>query len=307
MKNLRRTVTRPGLIFTAAVAFTFSCLPLAALSQGSNPWRFLPMRVLEIEGGSIAFQSAAIVDTRQRLASPMFQDFPTHYILPVTNDSDFPVWIDIEWRVPSEKPFASSGKVDAKKSGVFFVKIKEVAWDSPIPVAAAVYADQARSRKLGGRDVVLQFRGDEANKKAFLESAAKVNTMSEKMAILSGSKKGWLPLMPGFQEMIGQSKPVAGTAADAELTEDIRLLLWKLQSKSHWDCTHEILGAADLADATNLEKLSDRGKQLVEAGRARGEFAFEEWKIKSCDDISSYLVGTRRSPQGGTDVVATKM
>jgi hypothetical protein len=249
------------------------------------------------------------VDTRQQLGNPLFQDYPTNYILPVTNESDFPVWVEVEWRVPGEQPFPSFGMLEPKEYGVFSVKVKRIAWNTPIPVGAAIYADKDKRKKLGGRDIVLLFREEAKEKEAFLESASKVNSVSEKMAFAHGSKKAWIPVLPGFQEMIDMSKPVPGTAADTKLTEDIRLLLWKSQSRRHWDCTHEILDARrhDPSETTRFENLSAKDQQILEAGRVRGDIAFEEWRIKSCSNVSTYLVLVGKSPQGGTDVVAVKI
>ncbi len=280
----------------------------SVIGADSNPWKFLPTRVLEIEGGTVSFQSAVIVDSRQQITNLLFQDYPTKYILPTTNESNFSIWVEAEWRVPGEKPFASFGKLEPKEYGAFFVKIKEVAWNTAIPVGVASSADEGMKHKLGGRDVVLLFREEGEEKGAFLESAKKINTMSEKNAIAHG-KKAWIPVLPGFQEMIDISKPVLGTAADKKLTEDIRLLLWKDQSRHHWDCTHEVLDARqfDPKETTKFKNLPDKDKQIIEEGRVRGDIAFEEWRIKSCSSIASYLVLMGKSQKGGTDVMAVKI
>ncbi|MFZ2649281.1 MAG: hypothetical protein WA210_04145 [Burkholderiaceae bacterium] len=293
---------------TFLLAFGLYLATFSAIGASSSPWSFLPARALEIEGGAVSFQGAVIVDTRQELRNPLFQDYPTNYILPVTNESDFPVWVEIEWRVPGEQPFPSSGKLEPKEYGVFFVRAKSIQWNTPIPVSVAIYADKDKRMKLGGRDVVLLFREDAKEKEAFLASAGKVNSVPEKMAIAHG-KKAWMPVLPGFQEMIDMSKPVPGTAADTKLAEDIRLALWKSQSRRHWDCGHEILDAQrrDPGEVAKGESLSTRDQQILVAARARGDIAFEEWRIKSCSTISTYLVLLGKSPQGGTDVVAVKI
>lgn len=300
---MNKTKGWPGL---AVLAFSLLSWTGVVLGADSNPWKFLPTRVLEIEGGAVSFQSAVIVDTRQQLSNLLFQDYPTKYILPTTNESSFPIWVEAEWRVPGEKPFASFGKLDPNNYGAFFVKIKEVVWNTPIPVGVSIYADENKKRKLGGRDVVLLFQEEGDEKLAFLESAKKVNTMSEKNAIAHGNKKAWMPLLPGFQEMVDISEPVPGTASDKKLTEDIRLLLWKNQSRHHWDCAHEILGArpSDPTEAAEFKGLSDKDKQLINEGQARGDIAFEEWQIKSCGSVSTYLVLMGKSTQEGTDVMA---
>lgn len=297
-----------GIFGLALVALSSFFWSYAVFGAGSNPWEFLPTRVLEIEGGSVSFQSAVIVDTRQQLTNVLFQDYPTKYILPTTNESDFPIWVEAEWRVPETKPFSSFGKLEPKEYGAFFVKTKEVLWSTPIPIGVTIYANEDKKRKLGGRDVVLLFRGDGEEKSAFLKAAEEINSLSEKTAIAHG-KKARMPVLPGFQEMVDISKPVPGTAADKKLTEDIKLLLWKNQSQRHWDCAHEVLGAR-LYDPKELEKfgnLPDKEKQLIEKGRARGDITFEEWRIKSCNSVASYIVLMGKSQKGGTDVMAVKV
>lgn len=297
------------LLRLATLALSLFSSTGVSVAASPNPWRFLPTRILEVEGGAVVFQSAVIVDTRQRLSNILFQDYPLKYILPATNASEFPVWVEAVWRAPGEKPFSSFGKLSPDEYGTFFISVKEVSWNTPIPVTVTVYADEHKKRKLGGRDVVLLFREDGEEKAAFLESAKTINTVAEKNAIAHGSKKAWIPLLPGFQEMVDMSKPVPGTGADKKLTEDIRLLLWTNQSRRHWDCTHEVLGAQRInpGESAKFENLTGKDKQFVEERRARGDISFEEWRIKSCSSIATYLVLMGKSPKGGTDLMAVKV
>ena len=300
MKN-DRNLLRP-----AAVLLVLSLWTASAFGVDANQWGFLPTRILEIEGGAVAFKSVVVVDTRNQLDNPLFQDYPTKYILPTTNESDFPVWVEAEWRAPGEKPFIAFGKIDPGHNVEIFVKVNQGAWGTPIPVGITIYADEGKSRKLGGRDVVLQFGEEE--KDMFLQSAKQLNSTSEKFAIANG-KKAWIPLLPGFQEMLDVSKPVPGTDADKTLTEDIKLLLWKNQSRHHWDCTHEILGAQqfDPKMTAKFQNMPAKDKQLIEEGQARGDVAFEEWQIKSCGSVSTYLVLMGKSSKEGVNIMAVKI
>ncbi len=294
------------LFAPTALILTLFFLAATAFGEESSPWSFLPARVLEIKGGAIAFQSAVIVDTRRLLENPMFQDYPTKYILPTTNESDFPIWIEVEWRVPGEEPFVSFGELKPNHYGVFYRKIKDIVWNTPISVRATIYADENKTDPLGTRDVVLQFQGGK-DKELFMQTAKEVNRMATKIgAALRGKVE--MPLLPGFQEM-DLSKPVRGTAADKKLTEDIQLLLWKNQSRQYWDCTHEILGAQKFVPGktAKFENLTAKDKNLIEEGLARGDISFEKWQIKSCDNVSTYLLLMGSSPTGGTDLVAIKI
>jgi hypothetical protein len=273
-------------------------------AEETNPWEFLPARVLQIEGGLVAFRGAVIVDTTQ--APSAFAKYPTKYILPVTNETAIPIWIDAEWRVPKQKPFRSSGKLDPGEFGSFYIEVKEVAWNTPNPVQTTIYADANRSRKLGEREVVLQF-GEGPDKDAFVKMAKDVNSMSAKFAGASGNERQ-MPLLGGFQEM-AESGPVAGTSADDTLNHDIRLLLWRNESLHHWDCGHEVLGASafDPQTSKELAALPAEQRQLVETGLTSGELKAEQWQIKSCDTTTSYLVMMGKSPKGGTDVMAVPL
>lgn len=294
------------LFAPTALILTQFFLAATAFGGELSPWSFLPARVLEIKGGAVAFQSAVIVDTRRPLENPMFQDYPTKYILPITNESDFLIWIEVEWRVPGEEPFMSFGKLKPKHYGVFYRKIKDIVWNTPIPVRAAIYADKNKTSPLGERDIVLQFQGGK-EKELFMQTAKEVNSMTTKMGAAHGRNVG-MPLLPGFQEM-NLSKSVPGTAADQKLTENIQLLLWKNQSRQYWDCTHEILGAKKFVPGktAKFKNITIKDKNLIEEGLARGDISFEKWQVRSYDNVSTYLVLMGRSPTGGTDLVAIKI
>lgn len=289
----------------AVIVLTFLWV-IPALGDDENPWEFLPTRLLEIEGGTVAFQSALIVDTRQPLNNPMLQKYPTKYILPTTNEADFPIWVEVEWRIPGTNPFLSSAELQPGEYGLFFRNIKKPMWDTPIPVTTTVYSDGQKMQQIGGREIRLQFEGG-TDKDAFLSFAKTVNKLSARIGRAHG-RKIELPLLPGFQEM-ELSEAVPGTMADPKLMEDIQLLLWKYQSKRHWDCAHAVHSVEpyDPSGKPNFDNLSAEAKHLIEEGRMRGDIAFEEWRIESCDRVSSYLVLMGRSPTGGTDLIAVNL
>lgn len=275
-----------------------------SFAQESDPWGFLPARVLEIEGGLVAFRGAVIVDTSET-PSPLVK-YPTKYILPVTNEAEFPIWVDVEWQVPGQKPFKSAGNLDPGKFGAFFVKTKEVAWNTPIPVQTTIYADAAKTRKVGGREVALFF-GDGPDKDAFLKLSKETNTVLGRMADASRNDRQ-MPLLVGFQEM-AESGAVPGTSVDDTLNHDIRLLLWRHESRHHWDCAHDILGAAafDPQGSTEFAALPEDQRQRVLSDVARGDTKLETWQVKSCDMTTPYLLIMSKSPQGGTDVMAVPL
>lgn len=277
-----------------------------SLGEDGNPWVFLPTRLMEIEGGTVSIQSALIVDTRQTQQNPVLQKYPTKYILPLTNESHSRIWVEVEWHIPKKKAFTHFGKLEPGAYGMFYANIKNPVWDTPVRVNAKVFSDEEKTRQIGGREIVLEFEGDE-DKDQFMEFRKNVNKMSTRTSHAHGGEVQ-MPLLPGFQEM-DLSDAVPGTMADAKLMEDIQLLLWKIQSKDHWDCTHVVQGAKqyDPNDTQNFEDMSEEGKTLIEEGQERGDVRFEEWQIKSCDSISTYLVLMGKSPTGGTDLMAVNL
>jgi len=169
----------------------------SAIGAETNPWIFLPTQALEIKGGRVTFQSALIVDTRRPLNNPMFQDYPTKYILPVTNESRKPIWVEAEWRVPGEDPYISFGKLKPAQFGEFYWKVEDIAWNIPIPVRAMIFGDENKSDLLGSRDIVLQFPEGEG-KELFLQKAKEVNSVVSKMGDAHGSEVE-MPLLAGFE------------------------------------------------------------------------------------------------------------
>lgn len=192
------------ILFLVTIALFFileGCVvaPPKSTTSGeeSNPWKFLPTRVLEIDGGSVAFQSALIVDLRRSLKNPMLQDYPTKYILPITNKSSHPIWVEAEWRVPGKEPFVSFGKLKPKQYGEFYWKVDDIVWNTPIPVKVNIYADKNKSNLLGMNDVVLQFP-EGKDKEQFLLKAKEVNSIASKMGHTHGHKAE-APLLSGFE------------------------------------------------------------------------------------------------------------
>jgi len=290
---------------SASVALFSFLGAVPAPGQAPNPWTFLPTRMLEIDGGAVAFQSAVILDLRQPLANPLLQKHPLRYILVATNESDAILWIEATWRVPGRKLFVSFGELAPGLWGAFHYDIKEVGWSTPIPIGVAIYADKRKSRKLGGRDVVLLF--GEEDRETFMRMAKDVNSRQTRLEVSVGRRGPGMPLLPGFQEM-DLAKPVPGSKADAQLAEDVKLLLWKNQSRRHWDCAHEVLGARehDPAATTALDRLPTDTRRRIEEDRSRGDVTFEEWQVKSCDSVTNYVVAMMKSSGEGTDVIVVE-
>jgi len=274
---MRRAVA-PLLILLATIS---------ARGSTANPYASLPTRVLEIEGGTIEFQGVLILDTRD------MDRLPLKYVLAISNANDFPVWVQVDWRAPGEAPFSGSVKFEPKSYREAFLKIRKVAWNAPIPVKVTIYADEKKSRALGGREVTLLFR---EGREAFERKTKEIS--SSHFRIL-----GQLPTLEGFQEM-NMWAPTPGTAASRPVAAYIKREIWANQSRHHWDCSHEIVGvragvprtSIRSADYSSHERpLIAEEKQFLEEVAARDDGTFEEWQVKSCDSVRTYLVVMRRT------------
>jgi hypothetical protein len=289
----------------AHLAILLAVAAAPPLRANENLWTFLPTRVLEVDGRSITFQAAVILETRQPLTNPLLQKYPTRYLLVATNESSDPLWIEAEWRVPGEKPFASVGKLEPGAFGEFHANVKKIAWNTPIPVAISVFADQSKRRRLGGRDVVLSF--SEEDRVAFEASANEINSRGGRLsAATRGLPGAKLPLVPGFQEM-DLTKAVPGTKADAPRVEEAKLQIWKFQSRRHWDCSHDVSGARELDPSQSAvwERLPIDVRGRLEAARTSGPKTLELWDVTSCQSTATYLVAwVEGSPKGATVIVA---
>lgn len=271
---------------------------LGGVGASADPIDSLPARALAIEDGIVSFQAALVVDMSN--PHPLFK-LPTKYMLYVTNETSSPVWVKMDWRVPGQKPFSSFGKVDASHRGFFWVNAgKEVAWDQEIAVDVALFADKKRQRALGGREVAFSFDGKDAAQ--FLAQAKEVNRVSVKVAYAYG-KPVDQPILAGFREM-DLVTPVPGTIADAEEQQTAKRLLSRLQSIEHWDCRHRVLDARALDPRqVDLEDLDADVRASLEADIEGGGLHLEEWRVESCDQLSSYRVLLYRQPDVPSSVV----
>jgi len=196
LKNYRYLIT--GLLVFLIAACGSTAIKKSDSTVGrSNPWLFLPTHELKIEGGNVTFQSALIVDGRRPLKNPWFQDYPTKYILPTTNKSNFPIWVEVEWRVPGEEPFVSFGRLKSKQFGEFYWKVKDTVWNTHIPVKVKIYADENKINLLGMKDLALQFP-EGKDKEQFLLKAKEVNSITSKVGGANGHKVE-MPLLSGFE------------------------------------------------------------------------------------------------------------
>lgn len=289
--NAPRRVVAPVVLALA--------VSLGGVGASADPIDSLPARLLVIEDGTVSFQAALVVDISSPLSMYKFKPL-TQYMLYVTNDTSSPVWVKMDWRVPGQQPFSSFGKVDASHWSFFWVNAgKEVAWDQEIAVDVALFADKKKKRALGGREVAFSFDGKDAAQ--FLARAKEVNRVLVKVAYAHGRAVDQ-PMLAGFREM-DLVTPVPGTSADAEEQQRAKRLLWRLQSIEHWDCQHRVLDARALDPRQVDPKIFDPERRArLEADIEGGGLHLEEWRVESCDQVSSYPVSFYRRPDAPTSV-----
>ena len=266
-----------------------------------NPWAFLPTRAAPAEGGSITFQAGARCERDTKQFHMLFRRHPLQYFLVVTNESKSPIWVTAELQLPEEKTQKFEGDLAPQKNGIFFWRSTGLAAGKPIPLRISIHADAARTRVVTVKDTSMTF--PERDKESF-EGA-----IYDAMSKAQFSNQRQCPVISGWQDMKNFEAAVPGSAADAKLQSDIKLLLWKEQSRDNWECTHEILKAEPLSSPSDAFAAGwpDDLKARVEKARAEGGAIFEKWAIKSCDASAVYEVMMMKSGKGGTNVLARKV
>jgi hypothetical protein len=278
----------------------FVSSPALVAAQGTAGLPGFPTRAFLVEGGAIALQAGVMRDPQvQPMPIGKFK-YPTVYFVTVSNETRAPVWVDLEWQFPGDKPHQTKGKrLDLGGSFMFSRSTFGVIDGEPINLRFLVYTDDGRSNKIGSEETFMQF--EKADKEAFIKNF---------------SKSHGLALISGWPEMGAVADSVPGTIADAKLQRDVQLLLWKEESKYHRDCKHEVRGAepasldssATLAamlmvDSAEAARLLARTQDTTPAGRVQ----FEHWRVKSCDFQTTYEVLLQGSPSGGTDFAVRKV
>lgn len=280
--------------------------PISAVSTSSPTGLEFPTRAFRVQGGAIALQGG-VMGNPEVPAGIGFGNmrYPTRYFVTVINETDVPVWADIEWYFPKKskkkKPKKIQGRrLDPSDSYMFFRNTFGVIADQAIPIKILVYADEARMNKLGQEETFLYFGKDD--KEAFLAHFAELSPDTR-----TGART--LPVISGWPEMTRPSTNVPGTQADAELQRDIQRLLWKEQSKEFRDCVHKALRAEPSRFDTSVivAGMPPDGRTAGKRLYAKGDLFFEKWLVESCNVISTYEVALMRSPAGGTDIFVEKI
>jgi hypothetical protein len=102
---------------------------------------------------------------------------------------------------------------------------------------------------------------------------------------------------------------VPGTAADASLQADIRATLQKLEAGTGSDCQLKLESAeaSTPGRSKRYTDLSPESKKTIDDALQGDRMRFEIWRGTSCGVAVAYEVWLLRSPDGGTDVSATRL
>lgn len=305
-------------------ATTISLLAVLALcTRSSNAQNALahlkfPTRAFLVEGGSIALQAGVMQNPDvERLPFGKFR-YPTRYFVTVMNETGGPVWAEIEWRFPGEKPKPYKGsRIDPGETSWFWWNTWGVSTEKPINIRISVYSDERLTSKIGSEETFMLFDAGK-DKEEFLRSFSGDvwSALREPESRKRSPRRG--VMWSGWPEMGHVAKNVQGTLADAELQGDIQLLLWKEESKQHRDCKHETVRAepaplessaiitgmlaAGGTTATAAQNLLERARDPVQQGVVH----LERWVMGSCGILTTYEVLLMPSPGAGTDIIIKK-
>lgn len=269
--------------------------------EASNPWKFLPTRALRVPGGAVSFQAGIRCDRDPRRFNRVFARHPTEYFVVVTNERESPIWIAVEWRFPDDKPMTVEGRIAPGRFAVPYWRSKGLIEDTAIPFKIWIHADAGRTQELAMKETSFFFPGRE--KERFLGAVYK--------AFLKGADSGTreCPVLSGWEEVTTAVAGVPGRTADLQLQEDIKVLLGKEQSKSSWECQHEVIRAepVKMTDSAILAKMPADVRQSTEQLQDKDGLHLERWSIKSCDATTRYEVLMTRSPKEGTDLLVERL
>jgi hypothetical protein len=252
----------------------------------------LPERALAIPGGVIAVQGGVMRDPERPTLPFGKLRYPTRYIALLLNETQTPVWIEIDLQLPDKKKKTQPGfgPIPGGKSWMWWWSSFGVAWDEPIPLKITIYADEGRRTKLASEETSLFF--ESADKKEFLSDAPAV-----------GRGQVAVRMLTGWREIHKSDCRAEGSVADATLRWDVCLKIWKLESVDRHECRHEIASAERLAAdlARPPTQASDELGSKIEKFKEKGLLVVEKWSVKSCDAVVPYEVMMLKSPEGGAD------
>ncbi len=251
----------------------------------------LPARAFPVEGGWIAVQGG-VMKNQDFPPGPFGKlRYPIRYFLSIGNETASPIRLEVEWRLPDDKPKRTNAKVlDPGKRWSFWLnKFDLIA--GAIPFRIQVFADEA-GKVLGTVDTEMHFTEDE---REFIRRYFKDTTTNFVLA--------------GWPEMKGAPQEVPGTSARGNVLVAIQHLLWKEESKRLVDCEHRAVRAESFEPkvSATLPNLPEGSRKSAEEARTRGDLKFERWLMRSCSNLTTYEVLMVTDQFDETDIRAERL
>lgn len=286
-----------SFILTSAKGTAYRCadsviagLRLAALRRRQRAERSMLFfeRAINVGSGFVGLQAGVMSRQTQRVP---FRGLPVSYWVTVRNETDAPL-VAVARLSYKDTPAEKWVKV-------FPGKVKPLSWDTfgvqadrEMPLEVVFYADDQRTRLQATEKTSLIFPASE------LEVLKSIRDPASSPLVVIG----------GWEEMTSKTGDVAASKADSELQTDIIWTLYREESRSHHDCKHSVVDAAPQTyQADDLAAMVPEIKsEAVESLRKR-DGALEIWRVKSCEHVTAYRVLMLAAPDGGTDILVTRM
>lgn len=110
----------------------------------------LPQRAFVVTGGSIALEAGVTPDPQQRPLPIGKYRYPTRYLVRVINETEGPVWVDLEWGFPGERPkLQKSSRVESRRAFSSSRSSFGIVSPEPINLRFTVYSDEGRTMTIG--------------------------------------------------------------------------------------------------------------------------------------------------------------
>lgn len=290
-------------IYVAATAIALSLLLVLAPATATE----LPQKAINVEDGIVAVRTGVMPNPDAQPALPIGKfKHQTRYFVDLVNESPYPVFPDATWSFPdgrdgkvvTSKP-AKGKKVPPGGSYWFYFDKLGMIVDQKIVVEIAVWADEKRTKRVGGQAVEMEFSQPDVD--VFLANFPS--------AFKNQPKNAPRLVISGWRDIPKPRTDVPGTDADALLQQDIQYALWKSDSTRRFTCERTIVDATPITvdDSVIFSRMPDEARLAVLEEYDAGMFGIERWRGRSCGQEIVYDVLMSPSDRGGTDLLVSEV
>lgn len=267
----------------------------------------LPAKAISVEDGHVAVRAGVIPNPDAPAALPIGKlKHPTRYFVDLVNESPYPVFLDATWSFPDGRDGKAKASKPVKSKKVppggtywFYADKLGVIVDKKIVVDIAVWADEKRTRRVGGQTMELAF--SQADVDVFLANFPS--------AFKNTPKGAPVALISGWRDLPKPRSDVPGSSADAVLQKDIQHTLWKSDSIKRFTCERAIVDAEVISvdDSIMLSRMDGDARVRAREEQASDMLGMERWRATSCGQDIVYEVLLSASDKGGTDVMVMEV